>query len=187
MRIASPVLLCTSGPSKSNRVHIPQTLSLHLPKPGSYVSQLTGELLHQAESRSFAGPALLVFHAASPGRGSPWLTQHVHAQAGELLSTFQNCFAGLEKAAHRCIQDPESGGARGAHASWACSWLCVVERAAELIQLERFPRQVLLTSSCILKYFIDVHHGSLHSLGDKSQYNDDTRRQTQTLWASQNP
>ena len=58
------------------------------------------------------------------------------------MSALQNCFSGLEKAAKRSSQEPDCPAARVAHATWASSWLCVLERAEELIAVERFPQQV---------------------------------------------
>lgn len=64
-------------------------------------------------------------------------------QAGELLGALQNCFSGLDKAATRVSQEPDCAAARVAHDTWVCSWVCVLERAAELIAIEHFPRQVI--------------------------------------------
>ncbi|KAK9847040.1 hypothetical protein WJX84_007414 [Apatococcus fuscideae] len=65
-------------------------------------------------------------------------------QAGELLSALQNCFAGLDKAAARVNREPGCTAAKLAHDTWVCSWLCVMERAAELVETERFPQQAVV-------------------------------------------
>lgn len=69
-------------------------------------------------------------------------------QAGELLGALQNCFSGLDKAATRVSQEPDCAAAQVAHDTWACSWVCVMERAAELIAIEHFPQQASTWTSC---------------------------------------